>query len=270
MEKLKPKDFSKVSETLFVTLHLRALESRRPDAILRDPKAVELVDRIDFNFKKFHFHNHDLVAAILRMRQFDRIARAFLQQHPQATVVHIGCGLDTRFDRVDNGSVTWVDLDLFPVIELRRQLIPEQQRCRMLACSVLEQSWTDDIQRTPDQPVLFLAEGVFSYLQPEEVKGLILRLRERFASCEIVLDTTMPWVMRSHNIQFMYLHSPLRVYWSIPHSRELENWAPGIRLLAEWNYYEDKEPRLGWVNFFGRFSAIAESGWVLHYRLGQT
>ena len=267
MEKIKPEDFSEVSETLLYTLHLRDLENRRPDAILRDPRASELAGRIDTDFNKFHFHNHDMVAVILRLRQFDRLTRTFLAQHPSASVVYIGCGLDTRFERVDNGNVTWYDLDLPPVIALRRKLIPEQPRCTMVACSVLDENWMESVSTSSTQPVLFLAEGVFSYLQPEEVHNLILKLRGRFAGCELVFDATLPWVMRAHKIQFKYLHSPLRIYWSIRHTRELEEWAQGNKLLTEWNFYEEHEPRLGWVNFFGRFAFIAKSGWVLHYRL---
>lgn len=70
-------------------------------------------------------------------REIDRYARDFLSRHPEAAVVHIGCGLDSRFERVDNGKVEWYDLDLPDVIELRRKFIGDEgERYHLLDCSV--------------------------------------------------------------------------------------------------------------------------------------
>jgi len=116
-----------VTETLLITLHLRAMESQRPDALIKDEKAVVLVKKInadglyDFSrIKSLHLSEANKRVIILRNREFDRYARDFIARHPDAVVVHIGCGLDTRFKRVDNGQIVWYDLDLPNVIELRR------------------------------------------------------------------------------------------------------------------------------------------------------
>lgn len=114
------RDLSAVSETMLATLYSHALESRRPDGLIRDPRAEELVARIDYDFAGRQMGADDQAASCLRLRQFDRFAQAFLAAHPDSVVVHVGCGLDTRFDRVDNGRVEWYDLDLPEVIELRR------------------------------------------------------------------------------------------------------------------------------------------------------
>ena len=116
-----------VTETLLITLHLRAMESQRPDALIKDEKAVVLVKKInadglyDFSrIKSLHLSEANKRVIILRNREFDRYARDFLDCHPDAVVVHIGCGLDIRFERVNNGQIEWYDLDLPNVIELRR------------------------------------------------------------------------------------------------------------------------------------------------------
>ena len=115
-----------VAETLLITLYIRALESQRPDALIKDDKAVALVTQIGYDFSRFkqiRMDEDDKVSIVLRNREFDRQVRDFLSRHSDAVVVHIGCGLDSRFERVDNGRVEWYDLDLPEVIELRQQLL---------------------------------------------------------------------------------------------------------------------------------------------------
>jgi len=83
-----------VARTLLVPLACRAIESVRPDAIIHDPRAVELYQSLggsrDF---LMGMSGHDLFAAVMRVRQFDRFARAFLAQNPGGLVVDVGCGL---------------------------------------------------------------------------------------------------------------------------------------------------------------------------------
>lgn len=105
-----------ISETLLITLYARAVESERPDGLIRDEKAVEIVKKLECDFSRLRLHGHDEVAIIMRMRRFDHQARDFLARNPEAAVVHFGCGLDTRFERVDDGRVQWFDLDLPDVV----------------------------------------------------------------------------------------------------------------------------------------------------------
>ena len=126
-----------VPETLLIPLYIRAKESQRPDAMLKDDIAVAVVDQLDYDFTRIKLQGHDQLAIILRLREFDRFARDFQAAHPDGVVVHIGFGLDTRFERVDDGRVEWYDLDLPNAIELRRKVIGEQRgRYRRVNISV--------------------------------------------------------------------------------------------------------------------------------------
>jgi len=119
-------NLSGVAETLLLPLYIRAMESQRSDALIKDDKAVALIKNLNPDsswITKMRVDEGDKVGLVLRNREFDRYARDFLTCHPEAVVVHIGCGLDSRFERVDNGTVEWYDLDLPEVIELRRKLI---------------------------------------------------------------------------------------------------------------------------------------------------
>jgi len=125
-----------VAEMLLIPLYVRAVEAQRPDALLRDDQAMTMVEQIDYDFSRIKIAGHDQVGMVLRVGQFDHYTQDFLTRHPDAVVVHVGCGLDTRFERVDNGQVEWYDLDLPEVMELRQRLLGEPTRSNSLACSV--------------------------------------------------------------------------------------------------------------------------------------
>jgi O-methyltransferase involved in polyketide biosynthesis len=179
---------SGVAETLLIPLYARALESQRPDAIMKDEKAVALVTQLRYDFdqvRKIRMNEGNKVARIMLTREMDRYTRDFLSRHPDSVVVHIGCGLDSRFERVDNGQVEWYDLDLPDVIELRRELLgDERERYHLLACSVFDSAWLEALKVHSPRPFLFLAENVFVYFTEAQVKSLVLRLRDHFHCAE--------------------------------------------------------------------------------------
>ena len=261
-------DLSGVPETLLISLYCRAVESQRPDALVKDERAVELMNRIDYDFSRIKFSSSDVLFTIMRVREFDRRTLDFLTAHPDGTVVSIGCGLDTRFDRVDNGTVEWYDLDLPEVIALRRQLLAESPRCRFIGCSVLDLTWMDIVGGNANRPCLFLAEGVFPYFGEAEVRRLVLALQERFPGAELVFDAMTPFMawLHSRHPAISKLHTNL---WGIKRGQELETWSPGIRLLDEWFYFDRPEPRLGQTRLLRFVPLLNKGSSIVHYQLGR-
>src|SRR5512136_32882 len=159
MSEITNPNLSGVAETLLITLYIRAMESQRPDALIKDERAEALVRQLDQeSLRKTLALTDDFTRAlmILKSREFDRFAQDFLRRHPDAVVVHIGCGLDTRFERVDNGRAEWYDLDLPDVIELRRKLVGgEGARHHFLACSVFDNAWLEAVSVHRQRPFLF-------------------------------------------------------------------------------------------------------------------
>jgi len=258
-----------VSETLLMTLYLRARESQRPNAMIKDDRAVEMVKQIDCDFSRFRMQRHDEVAIIVRMNKFDNHVRTFLARSPDAVVVHIGCGLDTRFERVDNGDVEWFDLDMPDVIALRQKLIRSQSsRYHTLATSVFEDGWLEGVGRFKPRSFMFIAEGVLPYFEEVQVKSLFLKLREHFPGCELVCDAHTPFVVWADNLHLAYAKLKARLHWSIKHGKDVENWGEGIRLLDEWNYYEEDEPQLKAYRWVRLIPPLAKSSGIFHYRLG--
>ncbi len=269
-------NLSGVAETLLIPLYVRAIESQRPDALLTDARAVALVRQMDSAFARIRaikMDQDDQVALILRNREFDRYARDFLVRYPAAMVVHVGCGLDARFERVDDGQVEWYDLDLPEVIELRRELIGgETARYHYLACSVFESAWLDALSHHPRRPVLFLAEGVFMYFEEAQVKSLVLSWQQHFPGAELVFDALAPFMVRANNLRLRISGSPIsaRYQWGLKRGQDLETWGAGIRLLDEWFPFDRPEPRLAHVQWMRHIPFLARVMGVFHYRLGPT
>jgi len=176
-----------VQETLFIPLAARARETQRKHPVLRDPKAVELVQSIDYDAGKYSRGAGGLVT-VLRTAIIDFWVRSFLAAHPAATVVEIGTGLNTRFERVDNGQVHWFDLDLPDVIELRRTFFADTDRRRTVVASVLAEEWLPAVAQSR-RPYFFVADGVLAYLPEEAVMAALARIAGQFPGALIALDT---------------------------------------------------------------------------------
>jgi O-methyltransferase involved in polyketide biosynthesis len=266
-------NLSQVAETLLIPLYIRAGESQRPDALIKDEKAVALIQKLEYDFSRItqiKIGEDDKVGLVLRNREFDRYASDFMQRRSPAVVVHIGCGLDSRFERVDDGQVEWYDLDLPEVIELRRELLGgEGGRYHLLACSVFDEAWLSAVSAHPPRPFLFLAEGVMMYFNPDQVKTLVLRLKEHFPGAELVFDAFAPYLVRMNNLRLSFSKIGARYHWGLKRGKDLEKLGDGIHLLDEWFYFSRYEPRLAAQQWMRHIPFLAKASGIYHYRLGE-
>ena len=184
-------DLTGVPETLLWNLYQRAAEARRPDPVLPDPKAVELVDALDYPFRE-RFGDGGLGQwQALRARCFDLAVGQFLARHPAGTVVALGEGLETQFWRVDNGQVHWLTVDLPETLSLRGQLLPQTGRQRSLACSAMDEAWLSEVER--GDGVLVTAQGLLMYFQPGQVHELVAACAQRLPGGALLFDAVPPW-----------------------------------------------------------------------------
>lgn len=217
-----------VEWTNLVTLYLRAHESRSRRPVLDDKAAAEAVERIDYDFKRIHRRslpasNQYLVA--LRAKQLDDWCADFLGRHPQAVVLHLGCGLDGRAFRLAvPPTVSWFDVDQPGVIELRRRLYDDTERYRMIGSSVTDPDWLELVPT--GRPTLVIAEGLLMYLTEHQVRELLQRLTDRFQSGEMHFDT-----LSALAPLLSKLFTRGIIKWGIRDARELESWNPRLRLL---------------------------------------
>ncbi len=179
---------TKEKETLLATLYARAKESQSPNPILRDEMAEEAIRRIDYDFEHL---KPDVLSIAMRAKLFDNWTNEFLAEHPNATVLHLGCGLDSRVYRINPPpTVRWFDVDYPEVIELRRRLYPEREGYTLIGSSLAELGWVESIPA--DTPAWILLEGVSMYLTPEVMNALLARLTNYFASGAVAFDAIAP------------------------------------------------------------------------------
>jgi O-methyltransferase involved in polyketide biosynthesis len=184
-----------VSATTLWTLRNRAIEAKRAHGVLDDPWAVELFDAIDYDYGKFgNPHQYHPRRALT----FDTATAAYLTTHPKASVVALAEGLQTSFWRLDRAGLadelTWYSVDLPPVIALRRQLLPRDNRIVELGQSALDRSWMDRVDAR--HGVFITAEGLLMYLEPADGRGLIADCAARFPGGQMIFDSIPHWASR--------------------------------------------------------------------------
>lgn len=268
MEKIQLDCQDKIAETLLTTLNMRALDARQPDPILGDTLAIQIIDKIDYDFSRLKLNHLDQVGTVLRVRQFDRLARDFLTRHPTSVMVSLGCGLDTRFQRLDNGLVEWFDLDLPEVIAFRQKLVPVTERCHMLPYSIFDEHWLDIVKDRGDGHFFFLAEGVLVYFSTNQVRALFQLFARQFPGCELVCDSMTPVMIRMHNLELMLSKVKARLHWGLKNGKEPETWGNSIRLINEWFYFDQPEPRLGVYQLMRYIPFMSHGVGIYHYQLG--
>jgi len=182
-------DLSGIPKTLLMPLWGRAKATMAKSPILSDPRAVDLVRSLSVDFERLDKALHPLndLVTVARERAIDDIIRGFLTATPNATVVNLGAGLDTAFDRVDNGLLRWFDVDLPEVIEVRKRLLREGDRSRCVSASLLDSRWTESIDAT-SSGVLCFAKGVLVYLTKLDLRRLFGILASAFPECEVAFD----------------------------------------------------------------------------------
>ncbi len=230
--------------TLLVPLWARARETIQERPILADWTAVATAGAMDFNFSQLRLPRTTQVGACNRTLLIDAMVRECLKSDPRLMLVNIGEGLDNRFGRVDNGSISCVDLDLPEVIEIRRRFVLESARHRLAGASVLDESWTRTVEAGGCKVVL-VAEGVLMYLPLDEVRRLMARLARRFPGCELIFDTVSPRLARLGSRVELGGATEAPFRWGVKHAAEMERWGDGYTLVERRSVFLENRERFG-------------------------
>jgi methyltransferase (TIGR00027 family) len=256
-----------VSETLLMTLYCRYLETQRADAIIKDEKAIELVKKIDFDFSKFNDPTVQSAVAI-RSEIIDQVVEQFSRKNPDAIIVTLGAGLCTRFFRVSHSQAQWFELDLPQVKPLWDKLIGESERNKFISCSVLDFSWINVIsqalQNSNSQRVLFIAEGLFMYFTEQEVKQVILEIKNHFPGSEIIMEVLGKFIASHTEFHPLVTRTNAKFKWGVDDCKELESW--GIQMIAQWYYSEQHRERQGWLQFLGYIPFVKQQAKLGYFK----
>jgi O-methyltransferase involved in polyketide biosynthesis len=223
---------TKEKETYLATLYGKALDATAEQPILGDRFAADAVARIDYDFKALKLPRGGEITLPMRALHFDNWTRAFLAANPESTVLHLGCGLDTRVYRINPGpKVRWYDVDFPDVIALREQLYPEREGYRRIGTSVTEPSWLDAIPG--DTPVLVVAEGLLMYLHEQDGTALLRRITEQFPSGQLAFDAYKGAMLRLVSRLATVRGAKVELVWGVDDPHDLEKQVPRLRLVEE-------------------------------------
>ncbi|WP_410658460.1 class I SAM-dependent methyltransferase [Amycolatopsis sp. lyj-112] len=270
MEKVR---FTEEKATMLATLYGRALDARSERPILGDTAADEAVKQIDYDFASLGVDGQLGLTVALRAKPMDDWAASFLREHPDATVVQLGCGMDSRVYRLDPPpSVRWFDVDYPEVVDLRGRIYPARDGYRTIGSSVTDFAWIDDIPA--DKPGLVIAEGLTMYLRPSEGEELLRRLIAHFPQGgEMVFDTFSRLGIKLQKLNPVIRKAGATLYWGIDEISELERL--GLTLVSKLDSTDYATPEVkdllspsmrGQLWFAGLFPAFRKMGRILRFR----
>ncbi len=263
-KKISLKKLKGIPKTLLIPLRGRYLETKRHDGIINDPKSVEIIDSIDHDFDECELPWSGQILISARTEILDEAVEKFIGKNPDGVIVNLGCGLDTRLHRIDNGKIIWYDLDLSECIEIREKFFCQTDRYKFIAKSVLDFSWVNDIVR--DKKTLFIAEGLLIYFDEKHVKEIIFAIKNNFPNSEILFEVYSPLIKISLN-RHPHIRKAFSMFkWLLHTGKTMEKWDKGINFLKEWHYVDRYPKRWGWMKFLRFFPILRKTMKIVHLR----
>lgn len=231
-EKIKP-ILNGSAETMLQSFYARAMWSKNPKNKFRDAKAEEIVDKLDYDFSNAHKDAAMSSGVIARTFVFDELVTKFIKENPNCTVVNIACGLDTRFYRMDNGEITWYNLDLPETIEVRDSVYHESGRVSTIGCSAYDPAWADKIRVRGK--MLFIIEGLSMYLTEEQVGRMLGIIRDNFDNATILMECLCPKFVNKENVEKSIKSTGAVFTWGAYSFDDLGDIAKGYRKVKDDN-----------------------------------
>jgi O-methyltransferase involved in polyketide biosynthesis len=153
--------------TSFLSLYCHAANARSDQPILNDRRSLEIAacldellagsdDRLARDLVTGRLKGSLVTHIAMRAKRYDEYVRDFLTGFPNGVMINAGCGLDSRFERIDNGMVQFYDLDLPEVMAIRQRFFDDTDNYHQISSSVPDDGWMDVVSSHPG-PFLFMA-----------------------------------------------------------------------------------------------------------------
>lgn len=201
-------DVNGVPETMLQTLYARAKETKKPDAKIKDEIAVEIVEKLDYNFSK-----------------------ADLDTHPDTIVINIACGMDTRCYRMQGKYLRWYNIDLPETMKITSRFLHENGPVYQIAKSAMDASYTDDIAYYGEN-VLVIIEGLTMYLHENDVRQIFSIIEKSFRKVAVMVETMSPFVVK-HVKEKSIESSNAKFTWGVKNGKKLQQLLPAFSCRKE-------------------------------------
>ncbi len=230
----------KEKETLLIPLYGKAMESKKKSPVLLDLKAMEIIEKINYDFNSLKIPGKTNTMMCLRAKLFDNFTTAFLKTKNNTVVIHLGCGLDSRYNRINNVEVDWYDLDFEEVIDIRKTFYPESEKYHLIASSVTNPEWIEKIPVGAENN-LVIAEGLFMYLKEDEIKELLKLIKKRIGSYTLIFDAYSVYTAKKVKNHPSIKKIGAKIYWGIDNPDKLIEWDNEIKFIKEILFTSNEE-----------------------------
>ena len=249
MEKISLKLQDDIADTLLITLYAKSVETQKKNPLINDRTACELVEKIDYDFSKYKNKKATSVGVALRSTHFDQKVKEFIQLHHylnhQPIIVFVGCGLDTRIQRIGQYAkqAEFYQLDIAEVIEQRQQLIPAQENEHFIASSMLSTTWMDQLKDShPNGKFMFVIEGVLMYFNQAQNQQVLTALAERFSGAELHFDMLNAWMSTKSDLHDTVSKTKATFKFGLDNEKDIETWHPKLKYVRTYLFNQFK----GW------------------------
>ena len=254
-----------IAKTSIWTLRARSEEHRQPNALFRDEKAIDWIQRIPWPQELDEWYSPYAQTGIsVRTRVFDDLVRKHLAAMGQPLVVEMGCGLSSRYHRIGSGFSQWIDFDLPDVIQARNELDPETDQHHYLAGSLLDTTWMAAVEERQAGEVIFIAEGLLMYFEKDKILDLIVQLKQHFPNAVFIFDTQGEKAKKLNDRFTRLVNAPLK--WVLKNRHDLEGLP--LTILSVSSLFQHYPRRLGMARLLYYVPAMHNINLFVESRLG--
>ncbi len=231
-----------VQTTALIPLAIKASETLRSNARIRDDKAVEIIKALKVDTKPYDkFMSHEGVIA--RTIMLDRTLKKMIKEEPESIIINLGSGFDNRFSRVDNGKILWFDVDLPDMITARKKAFQERERVTMVAGDILSDEWCGKVRegvKAEDPKFIFIAEGLFMYLTMDEIRKLLTILKERFPEGgTLIAEQNNKFMCKNEKYHDTVKNTNAHFRSGTDSAQEIADLVDGFKLIEEHSFNEE-------------------------------
>ena len=266
-----------VQETLIIPLYARKLAMEYYPGLFHDEECIRLCDSIDYAYEGKTGLREKVGALMGAQRQYDMASccKKYLAEHQFASVVNLGCGLDTTFYQIDNGTAKSFCLDMSDVITMRRELLPERERETCISCDLNDTTWFEKIEFEPEKGAVFFASGVFYYFFKEDIIRLVSAMAERFPGGLLCFDATTEKGIKGMQKTWLKL-ADIQVgtyFYLMDAEREVSAWSDHISKVTKKGYmtaYRPLQKEYGFIpNLVFRIFEATNSGQLIEVEFSE-
>ena len=220
-----------VPETMVQTLYARAKETKKQNAKIKDEIAVELVEKLDYDFSKADKDKAMNCGVIARTIVLDRMVRKYLEKHENTVVINIACGLDTRCYRMKEKYLRWYNIDLPETMKIRSRFLTETGPVYQITKSAMDESYIDDIDYHSGN-ILVIIEGLTMYLCEKDIRKMFSIIEKSFQKITVMVETMSPFVVK-HMKEKSIEGSNAKFTWGVKNGMELQRIVPEFSVQQE-------------------------------------